>query len=149
MDAQKFLSSFIDRSYVLSHLTDLLYATCGGTDSAPCATFALKGEPEARIERFENIQQRDLWWDELVSMMTKSCKPPCIVCGSMLFQPHYLLRIVPYSDARAHFVVLDFGNKRNIWLGYKEAHVQVALLQELAVILKPNFNLRSNIPPTQ
>ncbi len=126
---------------------DLLYAIRGTFVEENSIKFSFNTAPHTHIEYFADRAQLDLWWEEFVTMMTAYCAPPCLQCGDMLFQPHYLQRIVPYSDHRVHFVVLDFGNNHNLWLGYEEAHKQVALLQDLVAALGPNFKLRSSTLP--
>lgn len=120
---------------------DLLYAVRGTVAEENSIKFSFNTAPHTHIEYFTDRAQLDLWWEEFVAMMTAYCAPPCVECGDMLFQPHYLQRIVP------HFVVLDFGNNHNLWLGYKETHAQVALLQDLVAVLGSNFKVRSSTLP--
>ena len=67
--------------------------------------------------------------------MTLHCSSPCIGVRNTLFQPARALNLARYSDEHAHFVILDFGGDRALWLGSRDKPMQIALYQALLVAL--------------
>jgi hypothetical protein len=131
MDAKQFLGNFTDRADLLARAPYMLFAKCEEVLGVPCVTFGFTSEPKKLVEQFANVEERDLWWNEFTAIMMGMCTPRCVIMGTVLFQPMYLRRFVCYSNEQAHFVILDFGNNRAVWLGYHQKEDQIALFAAL------------------
>lgn len=135
VDAKKFIDNLRNSEELLSRAVNLLYASREIADGKETIKFAFNTVPSTHVEYFNDKSECDLWWNEFVRMLSELCKPPCISVYKTLFQPHYLRRIMCFSDERAHFVVLDFGNARNLALGYKDKWQQIDTYNALCEVL--------------
>lgn len=149
MDTQKFLGTFTNHADLLARAPRMLYAKREIVDGVAQIGFVFTDAPHRHTERFESVSQCDLWWNEFALMMTEMCTPPCIHAGGcVLFQPAYLRRIMCHSDERAHFVILDFGNKHNLWLGSLNRQTQYETYQDLLCVFGLPRDERDQMPPT-
>ena len=137
MDADKFLGTLTNSVELLARAPELLYAQRHESGGAPCIIFAFTDEPKRHVERFASVENRDIWWNEFVTIMTTMCSPPCVAIREILFQPAYLHRFVCCTKEEMHFVILDFRNDRTVWMGHRKKENQIALFIELSEILKP------------
>ncbi len=135
MDTRKFLGNLTNAADLLVRAPHMLFAKPDIVDGTPCISFGFTNEPKRHTEHFADIDQRDLWWKEFVSIMTTMCNPACICIGTALFQPLYLRRFVCYTNEQMHFVILDFGNNCAVWLGCHSKEQQIALYADLSKIL--------------
>jgi len=137
VDAKQFLGKLTDRADLLVRSPYMLFAKCDEVNGAPCITFGFTNDPKKHTEHFVNADERDLWWSEFTTIMMTMCTPQCITMGTVLFQPMYLRRFVCHSNEQAHFVILDFGNDRSVWLGSHQREQQIALFAALEHVLAP------------
>ena len=139
MNAQKFIGDLKNLSHLIARTPHLLYAKRETINGVPSVTLAFNTEPKMHIEPFDSEATCNLWWGEFVTLMSEQCTPPCISVGSSIFQRLYLQRIVCHSNEQAHFVILDFGNDRNMWLGYNAKKMQLVIYQALIQVLSPHL----------
>ena len=147
MDVQTFLGNLTNLGHILERAPHLLCAKCAMVDGVPHIVFAFNTEPKVHVEDFDSEAKCDLWWSEFIRIMSGMCQPPCIVVNTILFQPTYLFRAVCHSNETAHFVILDFGNNRNLSLGFHQREQQISLYAALIQALGPDFQVRNKKLP--
>lgn len=112
---------------ILSDATELVYAKEEKEGDFWHIATRSRNRTAPKLELFTSEAECKAVWEKFVETMTKRCLPPCIEIGNALFQPRYLLELGCYSDERAHFVILNFGENQTLWLGYAERSTQIKL----------------------
>ena len=146
MNAEKFLGTLTNSVELLARAPELLYAQRHETDGTPCVIFAFTDEPKRHVERFANVESRDIWWNEFHNIMTTMCSPPCVTIREILFQPVHLHRFVCCTKEEMHFVILDFRNDRTVWMGHRKKENQIALFVEVTNLLRPYLEIEPPSP---
>lgn len=146
MDAKDFVGNVTLIDELLVRGPYLLYAKRETVNGVPGVVFAFSTDPKVRTERFSSDAGCDLLWNEFTRIMTEQCTPPCMAIKNVLFQPMYLRAIGQIANELAYFVVLDFGNTRNLSLGHRAREEQIATYKTMLCAL--GLDVSTSDPPT-
>jgi hypothetical protein len=121
---------------LVQNVANLLYAKCQLVGE-PHIEVAYSDLKERHRENFVSAEECSEAWTKPTYVLTRKLSSPCIPVGNTLFQPAHLLRIIQYTDERGYFIILDFGNDRNLWMVYRDAldrqRTYLALLAVLGI----------------
>ncbi len=146
MDAKDFIGNVTLIDELLARGPYLLYAKRETANGVPGVVFAFNTDPKVRTEHFSSDAGCDLLWGEFTRIMTEQCTPPCMAIKNVLFQPMYLRAIGQIANELAYFVVLDFGNTRNLCLGHHAREEQIAMYKTMLCAL--GLDVSTSGPPT-
>ena len=133
---------------ILDVAPKLLYARRETHEGVERIVLRLHEQDESTILPFLSRDVRDSWWDTLCEFMKQNCSPSCFLIGNVLIQPGYLLTVYAHSNEVSHFVIFDFGNDRNVWIGYRDRAVQLKVCETLKLLFADSFAVYDFPSPT-